>query len=104
MRKRKDLSDLIRAKLGYLDDWVKAFPKPQAFWGVPNIQWSVSTKSGPGKDNQLTINRPSHNLQDSQDLQLFSWWQIPLDTFRGLKESMLRQVTEVLVSGGGSTQ
>ena len=33
-----------------------------------------------------------HNLQDLKDLLLMSWCQIPLGTFRGLAESMPRQV------------
>lgn len=45
--KSKDLSEFD--KLGCLD-WDRASPKLQVLWGVPGLQWSVSIKSGPRKE------------------------------------------------------
>lgn len=47
---QRDPSDFDKGQLYWLDDLVRAFPKRQVLWGVP-IQWLLSTKGGPGKDN-----------------------------------------------------
>ena len=50
-------ASLTRAKLWWLDNWVRASPKLQLLWGVPGLQWSVSIKSGPRKEQWWTGDR-----------------------------------------------
>ena len=57
MGKLKDVSDLTRAKLWWLVDWVRASPKLQLLWDVPGLQWSGPSKSGPRKENRWTGDR-----------------------------------------------
>lgn len=54
MGKHKELSEYDRAKLKWLDNWVRATSKPQLFWDVPGLQWSWATNSGPRKEIQQT--------------------------------------------------
>ena len=44
------------------------------------------------------------DLQDLKDMLLTSWSHIPQHNFRGLVESMPRQVRTVLAAKGGPTQ
>ena len=46
---------------------------------------------------------PLRNLQDLKDLLLMFWCHIPQYTFRGLVESMPRQVGAGLMAHGGPT-
>ena len=57
VRSRRVWASLIRAKLWWLDDRVRASSKLQLLWGVPSLQWSVSIKSGPRKEQWWTGNR-----------------------------------------------
>ena len=44
-------ASLTRAKLWWLESWVRASPKVQLLLCVPSLQWSVSIKSGPRKEH-----------------------------------------------------
>ena len=45
-----------------------------------------------------------HNSQALKDLLLMSWCQIPEYTFRGLLESVHREIKAIVVAWGGPTQ
>lgn len=44
-----------RVKLWSLDNWVRASPKQQMFWGVSSMVWLVPTKSRPMKGKREPV-------------------------------------------------
>jgi len=50
MGKRKDLSEFEKGRIVMARPLGQSISKLQLLWGVPGLQWSVSIKSGPRKE------------------------------------------------------
>ena len=50
MGKRKDLSEFDKGQIVMVRRLGQSISKTAALWGVPGLQWSVSIKSGPSKE------------------------------------------------------
>ena len=95
---------LTRAKLGWLDAWVRASPKLQLLCGVPSLQWSVSIESGPRKEHWWTSDRVmgGQGLLMLVGSEVWPVWSDPTDELLLLK--LLKKLMLVLIEWCQNTQ
>ena len=97
-------ASLTQAKLWWPDDWVRASPKLQLLWGVPGLQWSVSIKRGPRKEQWWSGIRVMGDQGSFMHVGREGWlaWSDPTDELLLLK--LLKKLMLVLIERCQNTQ